>query len=499
MTKNNQENYQYSQYQDQQKQENQDQQNQNQENKVNSIVLNLESLTTEYDTVLLQYNQVQTDYVNYLGTQSTACNSYNSNSTNINQECYNDIWAKSGCTTTGFVNANTSWAQSQTLYGLIKDSWYWATLTDSQHRQGCYGNNASNIIPIGTTMSGPWIGTPIQVQAIKPLNGGNVYMIEQGIYTKMVLESDAQAWDQTSGTARYYTGHINDFSADKWDTYNDAGSNYILNLSPNYNILKQPLSYIKGQAFLGSGSLNTTQNISNVNDCKALCSSTNSCTGATFNNSNNTCSLRTGEGDTIPSSTNSYAIIPENIRYLNILNKLNKKLTDINQKIIQSINQNQPFYNNINKIENNKTEILKQNYEKLNREQIKIHKLLKDSQDLDEAQTQGTILINRNYYFFVFLLIIIIISIIILIKLSSSSKSASTQSSSITSFANEVEQNSNPYYKIFGLILFCLVIYYFMKFNSYMSIRDFTDSSTSSTSTSSGNFFNKIFNSNYGF
>ena len=421
MTKNNQENYQYSQYQDQQKQENQDQQNQNQENKVNSIVLNLESLTTEYDTVLLQYNQVQTDYVNYLGTQSTACNSYNSNSTNINQECYNDIWAKSGCTTTGFVNANTSWAQSQTLYGLIKDSWYWATLTDSQHRQGCYGNNASNSAVFNT------------------------------------------------------------------------------NTSPNYNILKQPLSYIKGQAFLGSGSLNTTQNISNVNDCKALCSSTNSCTGATFNNSNNTCSLRTGEGDTIPSSTNSYAIIPENIRYLNILNKLNKKLTDINQKIIQSINQNQPFYNNINKIENNKTEILKQNYEKLNREQIKIHKLLKDSQDLDEAQTQGTILINRNYYFFVFLLIIIIISIIILIKLSSSSKSASTQSSSITSFANEVEQNSNPYYKIFGLILFCLVIYYFMKFNSYMSIRDFTVSSTSSTSTSSGNFFNKIFNSNYGF
>ena len=37
-----------------------------------------------------------------------------------------------------------------------------------------------------------------------------------------------------------------------------------------------------------------------------------------------------------------------------------------------------------------------------------------------------------------------------------------------------------------------------MKFNSYMSILNFTNSSVSSTTTSSNNFFNKIFNSNYG-
>ena len=34
--------------------------------KNNSIILNLESLTKEYDTLLIQYNQVQSDYINYI-------------------------------------------------------------------------------------------------------------------------------------------------------------------------------------------------------------------------------------------------------------------------------------------------------------------------------------------------------------------------------------------------------------------------------------------------
>jgi hypothetical protein len=40
-------------------------QNQNQNQKQNnSAILNLESLTKQYDTTLIQYNQVQSDYIN---------------------------------------------------------------------------------------------------------------------------------------------------------------------------------------------------------------------------------------------------------------------------------------------------------------------------------------------------------------------------------------------------------------------------------------------------
>ena len=384
-------------------QDNEDRNNEDRKNE--SIVLNLESLSAEYDTTLLQYNQVQTDYVNYLNTQA------------------NDI------SSVGYIY-------------------------------------------------GPWVGENIPIQAIKLLNGSeSIYMVEQGNYTKMVT---------TSGIAKYYTGIITDYNKNNWGSYTNAGSNYLLKLNPRNN-----LTNIKGQAFWGSGPINSNTNVTTVNDCEALCSSTNNCSGATFNISNNTCSLRTGEGDLVSSSDDNYAIIPQNIQYLNTLKQLNKRLTDINEKIIELINKNKPFYDTLSEKENDRSNLLNQNYKQLNKEQIKIAKFLKDSQDLDEAQNEGTILINKNYYKFVFLLIIIIVCIVILIKFSSSS--GAPYVSSISN--NNEQQTSNPYYKIFGIIIFCLIIYYFMKFNSYMSILNFTNSSASTTTTSSNNFFSKIFNS----
>ncbi len=401
--------------QDNQQQQQQQQQDENKEDiKSESIVLNLESLSAEYDTTLLQYNQVQTDYINYLNTQA------------------NDI------SSVGYIY-------------------------------------------------GPYVGENLPIQAVKVLNGSeSVYMIEQGIYTKMVT---------TSGVAKYYTGIITDYKPNNWGSYTNVGSNYLLKLIPQNN-----LTNIKGQVFWGSGPINSNTNVTTVNDCEALCSSTNKCSGATFNISNNTCSLRTGEGDLVSSSDDNYAIIPENIKYLNTLKQLNKRLTDINKQIIQLINQNKPFYNTLSEKENERSNLLNQNYEQLNYEQIKIAKFLQDSEDLDEAQNQGNITTNKNYYKFILLLIILIVCIVILLKFSSSA-SIAPYISNISSISNNEQSTSNPsnpYYKIFGIIIFCLIIYYFMKYNSYMSIRNLNDLSISSGVTSGVNFFNKIFNNNYG-
>jgi len=54
-------------------------QNQNQ-NQNNSAILNLESLTKQYDTLLIQYNQVQSDYLNYLQQNPTTIQPGQSNS-----------------------------------------------------------------------------------------------------------------------------------------------------------------------------------------------------------------------------------------------------------------------------------------------------------------------------------------------------------------------------------------------------------------------------------
>ena len=111
-----------------------------------STALNLESSNTEYKNLLIEYKQAVSNYVNYLKQEIVQpCAAYNANSKGISQACYNDIWKKAGCGTgTTKPNANNSWAKSQTLNGLIQDSWYWATWTDAQRRNGCYGANNKN-------------------------------------------------------------------------------------------------------------------------------------------------------------------------------------------------------------------------------------------------------------------------------------------------------------------------------------------------------------------
>jgi hypothetical protein len=105
-----------------------------------SVVLSLATLSKEYETVLIKYKQAQKDYIDYLKSQSTnmACSKYSSDSTGIDQDCYNEIWKKAGCNTTGKNDANSDYSKSQTLNGLIYDSYLWATMTDSTHRDGCY-------------------------------------------------------------------------------------------------------------------------------------------------------------------------------------------------------------------------------------------------------------------------------------------------------------------------------------------------------------------------
>ena len=120
-------------------------------NSVKTTAMDLEKLQMEYNSQLTEYQQAVANYVSYLQQNAeTPCSNYSADTTGISQACYNDIWQKSGCGG-GFAtpSASSSWALSQTLNGLIQDSWYWATETDYNHRMGCYGNPGNPYIIIG--------------------------------------------------------------------------------------------------------------------------------------------------------------------------------------------------------------------------------------------------------------------------------------------------------------------------------------------------------------
>jgi hypothetical protein len=310
--------------------------NNNDDDGTKSVVLSLEKLSKEYDIVLIKYNQAQKDYINFLKTQSSnmSCSKYNSESKEIDQACYDEIWKKSGCTTTGVVSADSDWAKDQTLNGLIYDSFLWATMTDSQHRDGCYGTTTN---------------------------------------------------------------------------FNTA-------TEPNYNINSEPLTDIKGATFWGSNKLNEGE-ASSIEECKAMCSADQSCTGATYNLDKAYCWTRTGDGAISVGMPNDYAIIPENLKYLKVIQGLSEKLESINQEILKTMNKGEPLYSQQEIIRKQQTSVLNHNYKKLIKERKKVEKTIKKYQDLNQSQNEGEIVITKNYSAFIMSVIVFLIIVFLFIKI----------------------------------------------------------------------------------
>ena len=106
---------------------------------INNSILKIETLEKEYDLFLKQYQEAYKNYINLLNTTSNPCEKYKLESKGVSQECYNKIWSDQKCTTEA-PNVTNDWQKDQTYDGLVNDSYLWSTLTDADHRKGCYGD-----------------------------------------------------------------------------------------------------------------------------------------------------------------------------------------------------------------------------------------------------------------------------------------------------------------------------------------------------------------------
>ena len=387
-----------------------------QNNENNSNVLNLESFNTEYKNLLIEYELAVSNYVNYLKQEvKQPCAEYNADSKGISQECYNDIWKKAGCGTgtiqrtpdsnvncaswasTGecdknpnymLQNCTTScnnvknptnsiWSQSQTLNDLIQDSWSWATMTDTQHREGCYGTNNNNF---NTTTS------------------------------------------------------------------------------PDFNINAPVMTTLNDAAFWGTSPLSQSI-VSTVEECKASCANTVGCSGATYNKTTSLCSLRRGDADIVAGSESDVAIIPKAQGLLKIVQNINNRLTQVNEKI-QKLSQTAEtrFSSEADERFNSNTNLINQ-YKNLAEERYKIQRMLNEYQTLDEQQIEGNIYISQNYYSFILLMLLAILVIFLLYKFSFTSGQSST-----TYVQNGGQLGTTAYCIVFGLFLLVLL---FTLYNKY--------------------------------
>ena len=165
---------------------------------------------------------------------------------------------------------------------------------------------------------------------------------------------------------------------------------------------------IKGYSFLGKGEIKRLS--TTLNNCSELCENDDNCTGANFNNSNNSdCSLRYGEGDIMPSiSEGAYAIVSLKQQYLQRMQGLNMQLTEINNKIISITGTPSSELTN----EGNQ---LKHEYDKLKQERERINKLMNEYEDLEETNNYSYLNVSSFYNKYIYYSIIVILSIILII------------------------------------------------------------------------------------
>jgi len=174
---------------------------------------------------------------------------------------------------------------------------------------------------------------------------------------------------------------------------------------------------IKNQAFWGVSGISQTS-VGSPEECATSCAKTAQCSGATFNPSNNTCILRKGEGSPIPTE-GSYAIVSKGKKLLQIVDNINNRLTELNTKINNVIQQQKNLNNmQIAPKQNSQSQALLNNYYQLMEEREQIKRMLNQYQDTERNMDERDIVVTQNYYTYILLFGLVIIIVFILVKVS---------------------------------------------------------------------------------
>lgn len=394
-----------------------------------SIILNLEKLKLQYNILMNQYTQAQNQYSQYLSQYPPG--NYISNGTFSDPSITNDSYEYVTSTTlvpswtfnnailmnqstdlgypTPYPNGDqaVSLQQTASISQTINVNKGVYTLTFSAcGRDCCDGSGVSN---------------NIQVQ----LNGNTFYNVQPpvDVWTTYTTQFTIDINTDMSGNAAASA----DMSGNSFDASGNSmtvGNNTISFVGTwsttdrssaiqNIRIFNKKFSILKFSSFQGTNLSNSQVN--NIGSCIASCATSSSCTGATYNNEQKLCSLKSGQGSVIPSSNSkNIAILPENLKYLMLIKNLNQQLISVNEQIAQNISQGGSIYNQGVQQLNSNSGNLNDRNESLQKERKQIERLIKEFEKLEADQTESSLYTSSYYAMFLFLLLISVIFIIIL-------------------------------------------------------------------------------------
>jgi hypothetical protein len=197
--------------------------------------------------------------------------------------------------------------------------------------------------------------------------------------------------------------------------YKETYKNYTNAINTKDSSLKQ----IPDSAFIGESNISLLAG-SSIDACEASCSSNTLCTGATFNSSNNNCTLGSGNGK-ITKGTNSVAIVQQALYYSNKLKQINIQMTEINKQMINLSKDNYKQINQNQQQSSQQEEIMYNNYNILTDERLQIENLSRQFQTINAAYIDTNAIVNENYTKYIVFVFVALLLVLFIIKLAFSS------------------------------------------------------------------------------
>ncbi len=230
--------------------------------------------------------------------------------------------------------------------------------------------------------------------------------------------------------------------------YQDTYQDFVNTISSNNN----SFTSVSDSAFVGVSNINTLQN-SSVNNCLTSCSSNQSCSGATFDDKQKTCTLSSGSGNIIESK-NQTAIVKQALYYSNQMQKINNELINTNNSMMRLANNNEDNYKETQKMNAEKAVILENNYNTLEAERMEIEEIVRQYETLNSAYENGNVNVTSNYYTYIVYLLISLFLVFLLLRFSLTGQQRGGGSS--ISF-------SNSSWLIVGLSIFVIILNSYLK------------------------------------
>jgi hypothetical protein len=394
--------------------------------KINSTLINVEALQQEYEVTLQQYQEAGKNYIAALQYDTlNPCSRYKKDSTGISQTCYNQIWKDQGCTTQPR-NAKDGWTKNQTLEHLAYDTFKWATLTDDNHRKGCYGNStnySTKTSPVYPNSYNPCANYTKDSKGISQYCYNKIWT-DQGCITPEQNVNNGYLNKQT------FDGVVND--SFQWATLTDDNhrkgcygnsTNYSTKTSPVYpdtsdtstnkNNNKSYFSALKGRTWWGAASLSEGP-ASTQAECETMCANSDKCSGATFNPVKRYCWTRTGDGIITTGQDDDYALISQQREALSAMKGLNDKLLDLNNQIASEFINPEVKQQDIDK--NVKQQQLNVSYQKLLNQKIEIDKQLQEYYSIEQDEMNQTLYTNSQNVSLKFWVLITCLVLLVTIK-----------------------------------------------------------------------------------